>query len=143
MKPKKRTYSPALIIIGAVFMAIASYYCAAAMHSGETIFQWADRMHRVMDAPLQNYLNAYTAKTFIVFSFVYLLLVLMYVTSRKNYMPGREMGSARYADVKKVNKILADLNNNPLDPQNIVIPKHSIWQKIRWKLLSVRRDKAA
>ena len=113
------------------------------MHSGETIFQWADRMHRVMDAPLQNYLNAYTAKTFIVFSFVYLLLVLMYATSRKNYMPGREMGSARYADVKKVNKILADLNDDPLDPQNIVIPKHSIWQKIRWKLLSVRRDKAA
>ena len=51
----------------------------------------------------------------------------MYITSRKNYLPGKEMGSAQYADVKKVNKRLADLSKDPDDEKNIVVLKK------RWK----------
>lgn len=139
MRPKKKVYSPALIVIGAICTMIASYYCAAAMHQGETIFQWQERLQRVIDEPFRNYLNEYTLRSVLVCSFVYVLLVLMYITSRKNYLPGREMGSAKYADVKKVNKKLADLNDDPMDSENIVIPKRNIWQRIGWKFWLIKR----
>jgi len=139
VRPRKRTYSPVMIAIGAICTIVAAYYCAAAMHHGETIFQWQERLRKVLEEPFRNYLNAYTLKTVLVFLFAYVLLVLMYVTSRKNYLPGREMGSAKYADVKKVNKKLADLSNDPTDPANVVIPKRSLWLGIRWKIWSWKR----
>lgn len=134
MRPKKKSYSPVLIAVGAVFVMIAAYYCAAGMRQGETIFLWEERMQTVMQNPMQNYFNAYTVKTLLVFGMIYFLAVLMYITSRKNYLPGREMGSAQYADVKKVNQKLADLSQDPDDPQNIMILKKNWWQKLRKRI---------
>ncbi len=36
------------------------------------------------------------------------MAVLMYVTSRRNLMHGKEYGTARFADIRMVNKALAD-----------------------------------
>lgn len=123
MRPKKKGYSSIVLILGAVVALVAAYYCAGAMRAGETIFIWKERMRIVMANPFENYLNAYTVKVAGAFLLTYLLLALMYVTGQKNYVPGREMGSARYADVKKVNRALADLSKNPDDPENIVVPR--------------------
>lgn len=134
MRPKKKGYSPFLIAVGAGLVMIAAYYCAAGMRQGETIFLWEERMQTVMQNPMQNYFNAYTVKTLLVFGIIYFLAVLMHITSRKNYLPGREMGSAQYADVKKVNQKLADLSQNPDDPQNIIILKKSRWRKLQERI---------
>lgn len=123
MRPKKKAYSPLLLVLGAVITAVAAYYCAAGMHPGETIFEWKDHMSVILAHPARLYLNGYTGKTILVFFLVYFLAAMMYVTSRKNYLPGREMGSAQYADIKKVNRRLADLSRNRNDPENIVIIK--------------------
>ena len=86
-----------------------------------------------MQQPFRNYYNSYTIKVMLVFTLIYALAALMHITGKRNYLPGREMGSARYADVKKVNQRLADLNCNPDDPENIVIIRKSRWQKIKEK----------
>lgn len=121
MQPKRKSYSPVFIVIGGLLVIVAAYYCAGGMYEGATIFEWQKRMRDVMAHPFAWYLNAYTGKTAIVFLFMYILAVLMYITSRRNYLPGREMGSAKYADVKKVNQKLADLSRDPADPKNIAV----------------------
>ena len=122
------------IVLGLICTVVAAYYCAAGMREGETIFLWQERMKLLLEDPFKNYINTYTGKVILVFLLIYLLIVLMYVTSRKNYLTGREMGSAQYADVKKVNQRLADLSKNPDDSENIVLLKRSRLEKWRDRL---------
>lgn len=44
-----------------------------------------------------------------------MIAIAMYLTSRKNYMPGKEYGTAKFADIKQVNQVLAekDETENP------------------------------
>lgn len=141
MRPKKKGYSPILLIFGAIATVVAAYYCAAGMRTGETIFIWRERMQVVLKEPFEMYFNEYTGKTVMVFLFIYILLALMYVTSRRNYLPGREMGSAQYADVKKVNRRLADLSRDTDDPENIIVPRKTRLQKVKRSLAKKIRGK--
>lgn len=141
MRPKKKGYSPILLIFGAIATVVAAYYCAAGMRTGETIFIWRERMQVVLKEPFEMYFNEYTGKTVMVFLFIYILLALMYVTSRRNYLPGREMGSAQYADVKKVNRRLADLSCDTDDPENIIVPRKTRLQKVKRSLTKKIRGK--
>lgn len=127
MRPKKKPYSMTMILLGAVLIGIAGYYLAGGMRPGITIFEWEENMKTVLADPFAGYFNQYTWKTILILGLVYLWLVLMYITSRKNYLPGKEMGSAQYADAKKVNKRLADLSKDPDDEKNIVVLRR------RWK----------
>lgn len=130
MRPKKKSGEPIILVMGLILMLTAAYYCAAGMHEGETIFQWRERMKIILQNPMAVYLNGYTVKTVFAFLFVY-IAALMFLTSRKNYLFGREMGSAQFADVKKVNRRLADLSKDVNDPENIVIlrPKKRLWRR--------------
>ena len=101
MRPKKKPYSMTMILLGAVLIGIAGYYLAGGMRPGITIFEWEENMKTVLADPFAGYFNPYTWKTILILGLVYLWLVLMYITSRKNYLPGKEMGSAQYADAKK------------------------------------------
>lgn len=98
-------------------------------------------MQVVLKEPFEMYFNEYTGKTVMVFLFIYILLALMYVTSRRNYLPGREMGSAQYADVKKVNRRLADLSRDTDDPENIIVPRKTRLQKVKRSLAKKIRGK--
>ena len=40
--------------------------------------------------------------------FVYAIAIIMYYTSQRNYMPGKEFGTAKFEEPKHVNKILED-----------------------------------
>ena len=132
MRPKKKQYSLPFLIFGALCVLIAAYYCAAAMREGETIFLWQERMKLVLQEPLRNYYNSYTIKVMLLFGVIYALAALMHITGKRNYLPGREMGSAQYADVKKVHQRLADLSCNPNDPENTVLLRE---KRVSWKAL--------
>ena len=43
---------------------------------------------------------------------IYAMAIIMYYTSQRNYMPGKEYGTARFENPKQVNKILADKDEN-------------------------------
>ena len=61
---------------------------------------------------LKNYFNENTVKTVAIVVGIYAMAVLMYYTSQRNYMPGKEFGTARFENPKQVNKILADKDEN-------------------------------
>lgn len=129
MRPKKKNGSSAILVMGLILALTAAYYCAAGMYEGETIFEWSGRMQTILKNPVAVYLNSYTGNTVLVFLLVYFVAALMYLTSRKNYLPGREMGSAQFADVKKVNRRLADPGKDVTDPENIAVIR---CKKRRW-----------
>lgn len=123
MPPRKKRISIPLIMSGIPAVILLGYYCAAGMSPHATIFAWYDEMQVILKQPFVPYLSAYTLRTILIFLLIYLFFVFMYITGQKNYLHGREMGSAQYADVKQVNRKLADKSKSIHDPKNIVIRK--------------------
>lgn len=77
--------------------------------------------HRVCAAPFADYYNDTTLKAVVIAFAIYTIAILMYYTSQKNYMPGKEYGTAVFANVKQVNKHLADkdISYNRILSQNV------------------------
>lgn len=75
-----------------------------------------------MESPFKNYYEGMaTIKAVIVAEMTYVMIMLMYYTSLRNYMPGKEFGTAKYANIKQVNKQLeqAKSNRNRILSQNV------------------------
>lgn len=58
--------------------------------------------------PLRYYYNSTTGKAAQVAAIVYIISILMYLSREKNFMPGREFGSSKWADVRQLDKKLHD-----------------------------------
>lgn len=71
-----------------------------------------NRFNEVCAAPFANYYNTNTIKAVAIALGIYAMAIVMYYTSQRNYMPGKEFGTARFENPKQVNKILADKDEN-------------------------------
>lgn len=105
---KKKKASVWFILIGVLLSGYAGYLLNGAWKTGMDLNTFLAAFHEVCAAPFDNYYNEATLKAVVIALMVYAIAVLMYYTSRRNYMPGKEFGTARFADVKMANKILAD-----------------------------------
>ena len=109
---KKKPFIP-FLIIGAVLAGFLGYLVCGAWNEGIDINIFLERLSEVTSHPFQNYYKGIsTIRAVIVSEVTYITLVLMYYTSQRNYMPGKEYGTARYADVRQVNKCLEEKNGN-------------------------------
>lgn len=109
---KKKPFIP-FLIIGAVLAGFLGYLVCGAWNEGIDINVFLERLSEVTSHPFQNYYKGIsTIRAVIVSEVTYITLVLMYYTSQRNYMPGKEYGTARYADVRQVNKFLEEKNGN-------------------------------
>lgn len=110
----------------AVFLFIVSllagYYMAAGMEQGFLIYDWITKMQNVvLQQPFQNYWNTYSIPCMVLAGFCYLFGFLYYLTTGKNYMKGREFGTAKFISPEKLNKELANQDNDIEDEHNIVL----------------------
>lgn len=108
MEPKKKKSSLFFLLLGAAASGYAGYLLNGAWESAMDLTAFLEAFQRVCNNPLANYLDGSTWKAVAIALMVYAIAILMHYTSRKNYMPGKEFGTARFADVKMVNKVLAD-----------------------------------
>ena len=109
---KKKPFIP-MLIIGAVLAGFLGYLVCGAWSRGININVFLERFSEVTSHPFQNYYKGIsTIRAVILSEVTYITLVLMCYTSKKNYMPGKEYGTARYADVRQVNKFLEEKNGN-------------------------------
>lgn len=118
---KKKQVSPTLIGIGALFSVYLGYLLNGAWRKGVEYQEFMNRLHQITANPFANYYNSNTGKAVVIALCVYIIAILIYVTSSKNYMPGREYGTATFANVKQVNKLLADKDQgfNRILSQNV------------------------
>ena len=110
-----------MYLLGGLFAGYAGYLFNACYQPGRDINEVMERLSMVLDAPFINYWNDSSPKAILIGVFVYVIALLMYVTSKRNYMPGKEYGTAIFADPKQVCKKFADkdADNNRILSQNV------------------------
>lgn len=100
------------VILGAVLCAYAGYLLNGAWEQGMEMDAFLESFNGVCANPFANYYNETTLKAVVIALIVYAAALLMYVTSQRNFMPGKEFGTARFESPQMANKILADKDEN-------------------------------
>jgi len=112
MVQNKKKVSLWFIVLGAVLCAYAGYLLNGAWEPGMEMNAFLESFNRVCAEPFANYYNQTTMKAVVIALIVYATALLMYITSQRNFMPGKEFGTARFESPKMANKILADKDEN-------------------------------
>ena len=119
MTEKKKKLSFVLLFIGAVLAAYLGYLINGAWSQGMDINEFMESLNHVLAEPFYNYYEGKaTVKAVTVAILTYDMAVLMYYTSRRNLMPGKEYGTAKFADINKdehCNRILSQNVRMSLD----------------------------
>lgn len=100
------------LIIGELFTIYVSYVLNGVWKTNGDIVLILNKFNAAIKNPFGHYYNANTLRAVIYGSLIYGMAVLMYVTSRRNLMHGKEYGTARFADIRMVNKAIADKDKN-------------------------------
>lgn len=108
MVPKKKKVSLWFVIVGALLSGYGGYLLNGAWEPGIAVNDFLSAFNRVCAEPFANYYNETTIKAVVMALIVYGTVLLMYITSQRNFMPGKEFGTARFESPQMVNKILAD-----------------------------------
>lgn len=112
IEPKKKKTSLGFLILGAVASAYLGYLLNAAWYPGIDFNHFMEAFNQISGRPFENYLNDTTFKAVMATVGIYVMGIIMYYTSQRNLMPGKEYGTARFADVRMVNQALKDKNEN-------------------------------
>ena len=121
MQTTKRKPNFFMIVVGAIASVFLGYLVAGAWREGIEFNEFMERFQVVCAYPLADYYNEFTVRMIIYALLTYTIVVIMYYTSQRNFMPGREFGTAKLANIKQVNKLLADKveSNNRILSQNV------------------------
>ena len=112
MQTSKKKPSVIFLAFGALLAAYLGYLVGGAWEQGIDLMSFMERFNSVCAAPFANYFNENTGKTVAIVVGIYAMAVLMYYTSQRNYMPGKEYGTARFENPQRVNSILMDKDEN-------------------------------
>lgn len=121
MRYQKNGPSFWMVAIGAVCASYAGYLLNACYQPGTDINEFMGRFHTVTGNLTAGYWNETSAKAMLAALLVYMGAVLIHITGQKKYMPGREFGTAVFADPGRVSKKFADPDdrNNRILSQNV------------------------
>ena len=121
METTKRKPNLLLILMGAIASVFLGYLVAGAWRQGIEFNEFLERFQVVCSYPLADYYNEFTIRMIVYALMTYTIVVIMYYTSQRSFMPGREFGTAKLANIKQVNKMLADKveSNNRILSQNV------------------------
>lgn len=108
MVPKKKKLSLWFVILGAILSGYAGYLLNGAWEPGGDINSFLESFNSVCATPFGNYYNERTIKAMVIALVVYAVALLMYVTSQRSFMPGKEFGTARFESPQFANKVLMD-----------------------------------
>ena len=112
MQTSKKKPSMVFLLLGAVLAGYLGYLIGGAWEEGIELMDFMDRFSVVCETPFANYFNENSVKCIAIVVVVYAMAVVMYYTSQRNYMPGKEFGTAKLETPARVNKILMDKDEN-------------------------------
>ena len=121
MVPEKKKIPLWIILSGAVLSGYAGYLFNGAWEPGIRPDEFLLSFNRVCKEPFSNYYNETTFQAVAAALMVYAVVFLLYVTSQRNFMPGKEFGTARFENPRTVNSMLADRDDafNRILSQNV------------------------
>lgn len=97
-----------MLVPGGICAAYAGYLLNACCKPGMDSHYFMERINTVTGNLTGNYWDENSIKAILIAISVYMIAVLMQMTGRKKYMPGKEFGTAEFADPKRVSKKFAD-----------------------------------
>lgn len=112
MVQNKKKLSFWFVISGAVLSGYAGYLLNGAWKPGQDFTGFFETLDQVCAAPFANYYNQTTGKAVFMALAVYVTALFLSVTSQRNFMPGKEYGTAKFQSPQAVNKILEDKDKN-------------------------------
>ncbi len=112
MVGEKKKISWWFVIFGAVFSGYVGYLLNGAWEPEMDAVAFLNAFTEVYAAPFANYYNERTVKAVVLAVFIYVIAMVMYVTSQRNFMPGKEFGTARFESPQYANKILMDKDSS-------------------------------
>ena len=101
MVPEKKKIPLWIILSGAVLSGYAGYLFNGAWEPGIRPDEFLLSFNRVCKEPFSNYYNETTFQAVAAALMVYAVVFLLYVTSQRNFMPGKEFGTARFENPRK------------------------------------------
>ncbi len=107
VKKKKSLLAP-FLIIGEILCAYFGYVANGVWKRGMDVMTFMEKFDDALLPPSLKLFNKTTLKAILISTIIYGIAVLMYLTSRRNLMHGKEYGTARFAEVAALNKKLAD-----------------------------------
>lgn len=139
MPKTRRKPSWIFILFGALFSVYIGYLAGGAWSEGSNAFIFVTEFAKIMEKPFGNYFNVYTVRAIGITLLLYGVVMLMYYTSLRNYMPGREYGSAKFESIKKVNETLKDKdeNHNRILSQNVRMSLDTRYTKLNNNVLII------
>lgn len=139
MKTSKKKPSLFFLFIGAVLAAYLGYLMNGAWEEGMTLSTFLPAFNKVCAMPFANYYEPSTIKAVMIAIGIYAMAVIMYYTSQRNLMPGKEYGTAQFANVKQVNKVLADKDEtfNRILSQNVKMSLNTRQTKLNNNVLII------
>lgn len=112
MQTSKKKPSVIFLLLGAVLAGYLGYLIGGACTDGMEFNSFMEKFNEVCSAPFTNYFNEYTVKAVAIVIGIYAMAIVMYYTSQRNMMPGKEFGTAKLETPQRVNKILMDKDEN-------------------------------
>ena len=112
MQTTKRKPIIAFILLGALLSGYLGYMIGGAWERNVKFNIFLERFSSICSKPIANYWNDNSLKFIAIAILVYGVAILMYYTSQRNLMPGKEYGTARFDNPKLVNKVLMDKDEN-------------------------------
>lgn len=121
MQTSRKKPSVLFLILGALLAGYVGYLIGGAWIPGMQLNDFMERFNLVCAAPFENYFNENTGKTIAIAVVIYAMAVVMYYTAQRNFMSGKEFGTAKLETPQKINKILMDkdANFNRILSQNV------------------------
>jgi len=108
------------LIAGELFVLFISYIISGVWKEGMDVITLLNKVNDALDHPFKNYWTEHSLKAMIVGTLIYAMAVLLYITSRRNLMHGKEYGTASFANIDQVNKAISDKS----DEKNRILSKH-------------------
>lgn len=108
------------LIAGELFVLFISYIISGVWKEGMDVITLLNKVNDALDQPFKNYWTEHSLKAMIVGTLIYAMAVLLYITSRRNFMNGKEYGTASFANIDQVNKSISDKS----DENNRILSKH-------------------
>lgn len=124
---------------GAGLSVYVGYLLGAVYVKGITLAEFIPAFTKVMEQPFARYWSRDSPRLMIACLILYLIGIFMYLSSRIEFMAGKEYGTARFADPKQVNKLTADKDDsmNMILTQNVKLSMNNKKLKLNSNMLVV------
>ena len=108
MQKKISSVTVIFLILGTFVAGWFGVLINDAWHEGIAFGELLTEVTARLKVPFGNYWNATSYKGIMISVLIYGLIVLLYITSKRNLMPGKEYGTARFENPKRISKLLGD-----------------------------------